>query len=258
MNITISDVAWLYLLHYIYEGQLSKKSWETDTRMPGTTCGESLRKFDCVTDDSTFYESSKECVKIIDKYFGAKTFQDAVRKIQEFDEIYKQQGIMGYPIDRIPYGLFMKKNPNIAKAFSTMSNKVTDHYNSQRCSSLVISNLLKNRRLKEYNFENYFNEFPNEPKTFKLYRGIKTEFIEKFNKEGYSCWTTKENQAIRFAKYKFSGGRQFYPVYSDDPYILETEVSVEDVAIFIGGGEHEVILKNPVNIINIEKMEPGR
>ncbi len=37
-----------------------------------------------------------------------------------------------------------------------------------------------------------------------------------------------------------------------------TEVSLKDVAVFISGDENEVLLRNPVNIMNIEKIEPGK
>ena len=91
-----------------------------------------------------------------------------------------------------------------------------------------------------------------------MYRGIKDEFVERFNEKNFSCWSTSRDEAVRFAKHEFTGGRQFKPIFTKNPHILETEVSLSDVAIFIGGGESEVLLRNPVNIINIEKIEPGK
>jgi len=256
-EISVSDVAWLYFLHYVYNGKMKKDSWKNDKRMPNTTCDLSLNKFNCVNQDSEFFHSTEDCVKIINEYFGAKTFQDAVRKEKEY-EGYKSKDIYGYSINKIPYELFMKKNPTIDKAFDTIRDRIVNHFNSQICSSKVAEQLSKSRRIKEWNFKGYYDNFTNEPEIFKLYRGIKSEFIERYNKNGYSCWTTKRGEAERFAKHYFSGGMQFSPNYTKNPHILETEVSLDDVAVFISGDEHEVLLKNPVNITNIEKIEPGK
>lgn len=254
-NITIPDVAWLYFLHYVYGGKLNVDSWKNDKRM-GEICDVSLNKFDCVKIDNEFYRSSDDCVKIINKYFGAKTFKDAVRKQKEFEE-YKSENNYHYSIDKIPYNLFLKKNPNIEKAFDRISDRIVDHFNSQRCLSPIAEKLSKSRRIKEWNFEAYWREFPDEPETFKLYRGVKGEYESKRNETGYSCWTTNKKESERFAKHYFSGGMQFSPTYTKNPHVLETELSLDDVAVFVSGDEHEVILKNPVNITNIEKIKPG-
>lgn len=254
-NITIPDVAWLYFLHYIYGGELKKDSWKTDKRM-GETCDVSLNKFDCVKIDSDFYRSTENCAKIIDEYFGAKTFKDAIRKQKDYQK-YKREGLHGYSIDRIPYDLFLKKNPNIDKAFDTIRDRIVDHFNSQICSSRIAEKLSKSRRINEWNFKNYYEEFPEEPETFKLYRGVKGEYDPQRNKTGYSCWTTRKDEAERFAKHYFSGGMQFSPSYTKNPHVLETELTLDDVVVFIGGDEHEVILKNPVDITNVEKIKPG-
>ena len=115
-EISVSDVAWLYFLYYTYGGTLSKKDWSPDRRMPGTTCDESLSKFECVEQDDNSYKSTEACLVIINEYFGAKNFEEAKKKQATFEE-YKKVDVMGYPIDKIPYELFMKKNPNISKDF---------------------------------------------------------------------------------------------------------------------------------------------
>jgi len=252
--ISIPNVAWLYFLHYVYNGKLNINSWLNDNRMSGINCNLSLNKFNCVKKINGFYISSNDCVDIIDKYFGTTNFNDSIRKIEELKEYSKKDNLTDYPIDYIPYNLFLYKNPNIQKSFDTISNKIRAHFNSQRCTSFVIDNILKTKHLDKFNFKQYYVEFNGEPKEIKLYRGIKNKFEKNFNKKHYSCWTTNKKQAIRFAKYIFSGGLQFKPTYSENPHILETEVNFDDILIFIGGDEHEVILKNPINITKINKL----
>lgn len=252
-KVGIRDVAWLYFLHYIYAGILPKKNWKNDDRM-GETCDRSLKKFDCVEIDDEKYTSSESCVKIIDEYFGSKDFKDALSKEKELVEYKKVDQFYDYPIDGIPYDLFLHKNPKIGKGFEKISNIITTHYNSQSCQTEIINKLANNKQIEKFNFKNYYEEFPDEPKTIKVYRGIKNEFVDRFNKSGYSCWTTKKDEAERFAKYLFTGGQQFRPIYADDPYVLETEISLSDVIVYIGGSENEIILRNPVNILNIEKI----
>lgn len=101
----------------------------------------------------------------------------------------------------------------------------------------------------------FIKMFPDEPNEITLYRGLKYKYDPKRNESGFSCWTTDIKQAERFAKYHFTGRMQFSAIYSDDPHILTTKVPIEQVAVFIGGDESEVILRNPVNIESVKKLK---
>ena len=139
-DITIPDVAWLYFLHYRYNGKIEIKSWEKDNRMNNTNCKTSLEKFNCVTIDDKYFISSEECVSIIDKYFGAKTFEKAVQMkydLLEYDKNYK--------ISEIPYELFIEKKPTLYKAFDKISDKIVDHFNSQSSNRSILEKLSKMR-----------------------------------------------------------------------------------------------------------------
>jgi hypothetical protein len=253
-EITIRDVAWLYFLHYAYNGEMKIKSWAHDNRME-VNCDESLRKFKCVKIDDEFYRSTEECGKIVDEYFDCETFEESLRKSEELSEYKNKDQFHGYPINTIPYDLFVNyKHREIHDSFSELHDIFADHWNSQMCLSKNVKRFLAVDHIKEWNFENYIKHFPDEPKTFKVYRGIKDEYNPNKNKIGYSCWTTSKKEAERFASYEFTGGKQFEPMYTDNPYVLEAEVSLDDVAVFVGGTESEVILKNPVKIENIEKI----
>jgi len=254
-EITIRDVAWLYFLQHLYGGKMEIKSWKDDNRME-VKCDESLRKFKCVTIGDDFYRSSDECGKVVDEWFGCETFKESLRMKNKLSDYKNKNTFYGYDIDKIPYELYIRfKHPSIDKSFNSMQNIFAEHWNSQMCMENNIKEFLKNEHIKEWNFQNFFEIFPDEPKTFKVYRGIKDDYNEKYNKEGYSCWTTSKTQAERFAKFHFTGGKQFTPEYADNSIILEADVSLDNVAVFIGGSEGEAILKNPVNITNIEKIE---
>jgi len=254
-EITIRDVAWLYFLQYFYSGKMEIKSWEKDNRME-VNCDTSLRKFKCVNIDDEFYKSTEECDKIVDEWFGCKTFEESLKKKLELSEYKKKDQFYGYDINRIPYDLFtVFKHPSIHTSFKKAHNVFATHWNSQMCIEENIKEFLKLEHIKEWNYLNYFESFPDEPKTFKIYRGIKDDYDDDKNKKGYSCWTTNKKQAERFAKYYFSGVHQFEPEHAEKSHVLETQVSIDDVTVFVAGSEGEVILKNPVNITNIEKLK---
>ena len=252
-EITIDDVAWLFFLTYHYDGRLSIKSWCTDKRMNGHICDESLKKFSCVKIENGFYVSTDECKKIVDKYFGAKTFEEAILKGKEIN-VLKSKNLIDsyYPINSIPYDLFLKKNPAIEKAFDLIQNRIVNHFNSQISDTRILSQLSNSRRIKEFNFMKWSKA--NLPETFLVYRGIKSNFNKDYNNE-YTCWTTSLTEAERFAKYVFTGGKQFEPKYSDIQQVLVAEINISDVKVFIGGDEKEIILKEPVEIKEIIKIK---
>lgn len=252
-NITAYDVAWLYFLKYPYNGKMDIKSWEKDNRMNGQNCDESFRKFECVEITDKHYLAKDGCSKIIDDYFGAKTFEDVMKKGDEF-ETPKKSSVWdsNYPLNKIPLELFLRKNPAIDKAFDSIRERIRLHFNSQRSDSRILSQLSKSRRIKEYNFMKWY--YSGLPEKFLVYRGIKNEYNEKFNRE-YSCWTTNIKQAERFAKYRFSGYMQFEPIEASTQTILVAEINISDVKIFIGGDEREVILKEPVEIKEIRRIK---
>lgn len=109
------------------------------------------------------------------------------------------------------------------------------------------------KHIDKWNYKTAYDMFDgNIPEKFTIYRGIKKNYDPEY-KLDYSCWTTSRNQGERFAKYIFTGGYQG-PIMSSNPTLLIAEVNYDDVAVFIGGDESEVIMKGDVEIKNIEKI----
>ncbi|MCK9416129.1 hypothetical protein M0Q97_05675 [Candidatus Dojkabacteria bacterium] len=260
-NITIPDVAWLYLLHYVYHGKLKIKSWATDNRMNGITCQDALSKFDCVKIEDQNYVSTDDCVKIIDNYFGSKNFKEAVnsqKKLEIYDEEYRNNDVFNrkYPISEIGYKLFIRfKNPNIDNAFDKIQEMIRNHFNSQLSLKQILEKISKMRQIDKWNYKTAYDMFDgNIPEKITIYRGLKNEYDPNYNLE-YSCWTTSKDQGERFAKFLFSGGYQFKPKYSNNPTMLVSEVNFDDITVFIGGDESEVIMKGDVEIKEIIKVK---
>lgn len=254
-DVTYNDVAWLFFLVYPYKGKMSIESWKKDNRMNGQNCDESFRKFDCVKITETHYLSTEDCHKIIDEYFGAKKFEDAVRKSKDF-EVIENDSIFNkyYPINGIPLNLYLDKNPAIEKAFEIIKNRFTGHFNSQISNNRILSQLANSRRIKEFNFMKWFNS--GLPDNFTVYRGIKDEYDKNYEDYfKYTCWTTSLKEAERFAMYEFTGGRQFEPKYAKKQNILVADINISDVKVFIGGDEKEIILQEPVKIKEIIKLK---
>lgn len=261
-EITVPDVAWLYFLHYLYKGTMKVNSWATDNRMDNITCQDALSKFDCVKIEDDNYISTKECEKIIDKYFGTKTFEEAVKshkKLEKYDtgwRTYANVFDRKYPISGIAYELFIRfKNPNIDNAFDKIKEMIRIHFNSQRSLKNILEKISKMRQIDKWNYKTAYKMFDGDiPEKITIYRGLKNEYNPNYKLE-YSCWTTSRDQGERFAKYLFSGGQQFKPIYSDDPTMLVAEVNLDDISVFIGGHESEVIMKGDVKIKEIIKIK---
>lgn len=254
-EITIYDVAWLYLLCFPpYSGRFKVDSWKNDIRMDMiTTCSESLSKFSGVTIVDGYYTSNDDCIKIVEEWFGGKKLIDYLIKSTEVEKFNKSIPMYSYPISSIPLSIYLKNNPSVDKSIDLISDRIRIHYNSQVCNDRIIKTILKSRNLDKFNLIKFHKSFPNFPKSIKIYRGLKNKPKDSYNSREYSCWTYSKPQAERFAKFKFTGGMQFEPIYSDDPYILETEINIDDIAIFIGGEESEIIVKNPVENIRSYK-----
>jgi len=254
-GIEIPDYAWLYMLHILYGGKFSKKSWGEDERM-GVKCSESLAKFDCVKydEESGNYISDGRANSVLNVAFGAKTLLSACErglKLTKFDI----PGHYGYTLSKIPRELFLRKHPKMKESFNQISNLIVSHFNSHTCSNNILKDLSNQDYIKEFNIGRMFEEYKYIPETITLYRGLKSEYVP--TDKGYSCWTYSKKQGERFAKYEFSFGYASKPVYSSNPILLETEINVKDISVFIGNnqGESEVILKNPIDNIKIRKFD---
>jgi len=261
-NITLEDYAWLYMLTYSYGGKMKYKSWYFDTRMGnGTTAETSLRKFDCVKVTDEFFEviDMDRAKGLVKSEFGADTYADAIRLSIKLD---KEQGkvdpLKGYRFNTIPEDIYLRENPKLDIYLDKIHDKFVDHWNSQRSVGKLIDSMARSRGIKEYNFANYLKMFPDEPKTFKIYRGIKDDYDPERNNTGYSCWTTSYEQAQRFSTYHFTGQQQFDPIYAEKGVILVSEASVDDVAVFTNSSEKEVIMKNPVEVLDKLEVNPRR
>lgn len=189
-QITVQDVAWLYFLHYSYKRKMLIRDWKNDQRM-GTNFLESLNKFDCVKIDGDYIYSDKDCEKIIDKYFGSKTFENSVLMTDNLKEYDNNDPFYVYKISKIPYGLYLKKNPNIEKNFDRITHRLWAHFNSQSSNDHIIKTLSKSRDLKKWNFKELYNMFGYVPEKITIYRGIKSEYDPKISNK-YSCWTTSK------------------------------------------------------------------
>lgn len=246
-DISVNDVAWLFFLYYIYDGSLNIKSWEKDNRM-GVNCKEALEKFDCVDITDGYFKSTDNCKKIINEYFGASTIEEALNRRNE----YRKYDNASYQISKLPYELFVFHNhPSIGKSFDKISDIIVDHFNSQIASTRILDKLLSIKNIDKWNYKTAFNMFDgNIPEKIVIYRGIKNVY-DVDRKTEYSCWTTSLKEAERFSKYVFTGGKQFEPTYSKTQNVLVSEVSFDDIAIFIGDDESEVIMKGTVNIDKI-------
>lgn len=254
--VDILDAGWLYFLHTLYPTGMTKKSWGKDIRMNGRNFEVSMSKFDCVDfDGETYIVSDWDKAKsILDHYFGM-SFEEAVRNI-DYDYETKVPNAHRhndkYNISKIPYDYYLRHNEEVDNDFDELQDLFVAHWNSQTVSDTIIKKFLKVKNLYKWNYKNFIEEFPDEPKEIKIYRGIKSDYDEKFKKK-YSAWTTNLITAQRFANYHFTGGQQFEPIYSVKRTILETTVKFEDILIYIGGSESEVILRNPVKNAKILK-----
>ncbi|NPV12817.1 MAG: hypothetical protein HPY57_13610 [Ignavibacteria bacterium] len=234
---------------------MKSKDWAKDKRM-GVTFENAMRKFECVKFENGVYYSTPECEKIIDEYFGANTFEEAVIKCEDYTE-YDIKGLYGYTISRTPYELYMKKHPKLEENFDRIRDIIVKHFNSQCCDDKILGQLHKSKNIKEWNFKTCYNMFGKIPEKITIYRGIKNDFDPNYyeNKDKYTCWTSNIEQGERFAKFYFTGGYQFKPSYTKNPTLLVAEVKPEDVAVFIGSDESEIIMKGDVELKDVVKLK---
>ncbi len=258
-SLTLADYGWLYFITYSSQNVMSVKSWGNDSRMgDGTSPGKSFEKFPFIeiTDKEYLLKDRDKARKILNDRFDCKTFKGAIRSSKKLPG--RGDDVMRYPMNTIPEDIYMHEHPKLEKYFSKISERFRSHWNANSSNPHILDVFSRSRGIKEYNFKNYFETFPDEPNSFIIYRGIKSDYDSGYLSDGYSCWTTSKDQGIRFAKHHFSGGKQFGPDYSKKAVLLSTEVSLKDVSIFIGGTEHEVVIKNPVGNVTVTELEPGK
>jgi len=232
-NITIYNVAWLYMLYIHREMIISM--WENDTRM-GVGYVESLEKFDCVKYNKKHntYQIDDGYEKYFSIYFPYKNFEDVIKyKYKDDNDNVK------YPLKKIPYDLYLITNNNVEKSFDLLDDMSVDHFNSQTCSPRILNRILKMRNLGKWNYKNIMDIYGGDiPDKIILYRGLKDKYKPK---NGFSCWTTELKEAKRFSKYVFTGGYQS-PIYAKYSEVVEIEVKYSDIKMVIGGTEKEIIM----------------
>jgi len=260
-SIKVRDAAWLYFLAYIYGGKLSIKSWKNDKRM-GVNADEAFKNFErtgevIITEDQ--YLSTNDAFDTIHKFFATKSLKEAFDKAIELESYKVKDSLYDYPVNKIPIDLYIKSNDKIDSAIEEWHDYFFVTWWNTNGSDSVINKWIKRvgsdivDKVNEYHLRNYF--YPNQlPEEITLYRGIKKDFDPKHKKK-YTSWTISEEQGKRFAKYHFSQGYTSRPTESDKQVLLETKVKLEDIVVFVGGEEHEVILKEPVEIDKIRKLK---
>lgn len=260
-NKEIREIAWLYFLHIVYNGELSIKSWCKDNRM-GVNCHDTmikLEKIGLVVIEKEIYKSDKKAFNEIMKYFGSNTLEESFNKSIELLHYKKDDNdYKGYSINEIPIDLWFKINENESDVIDNYREIFFTSWWNNNGNDIIIKRWLKNNSLKdrelinEYNIRSYY--YPKKmPEYLTLYRGLKNEYKDNHTKK-YTSWTLDLEQGKRFAKYHFSKGYTSTPNESEIQILLETKVKIKDIIVFIGGEEHEVVLKEPVKINKITKL----
>ena len=254
----IRDMAWLYFLVFIYDGKLEKKSWATDNRM-GAILDDSMKRFEeqgLVEIDDEAYHSNKDAMRLVVKTFYKDKMEDAFTLSAELVP-YDGDDLKGYNISGIPLELWIKFS-NYVEDFDDWRDDFFVPWWNTHGEDRVLKRYIKNNKdflsvINEYHLRRYY--FPNElPAKITLYRGIKNEYDIKHSK-GYTSWTLNEDQAKRFATYHFTTGYSVRGIESNKQTILEAEVNLDEIVMFVGGEEHEVILKEPIEVKMIRKIK---
>ena len=183
--------------------------------------------------------STPELDKLIKKQFLGKTIFDCINICYQLANSGVEKELAKLPIE-----VFLDFHDTLDNRLYKIRNKKTDIINHGFRDN-IIEKVLKSTGLKEYNYYELFKLFfPNPiPTTFKLFRGIKSLPDEKHNRI-YSSWTDDYSQAERFSKWHFTTYSWEKPREANKQSILETEVPLEKIQIYIGGMESEYILKN--------------
>lgn len=255
-DVSYPEAAWLALAKEPYKYEMKLDSWKKDNRM-GVNYLETMQKFEkiglCKLTENEIIFNVELCDELVNEKFGSKTLQEAFEKCYTLKE-YQRKDLYGYSIDQIPLELYLRMNPNLEKSLDRLRDLEVDWFN--HWDRRTMEKIEKNRKLKELNLINAFRRFYPEriPQKLTIYRGLKRKYDKDFNDPNshkYSSWTLDPKQAERFAKYHFTSMPFGKPDEASIQTIIKTEVNFEDILMFYGGEESEVVMKNPVENIEI-------
>jgi hypothetical protein len=225
-------------------------------------CDDALRKFESdglvqITEEK--YLGTNDAYDVIDELFGADTMEQAFQRAIELESYKMKNHMKDYPVNMIPVQLFREKNEELDEALDDWHDGFFAPWWNTNGSDMVLRRWIKkvgkemNATINEYKLRRHY--YPNPlPEKIQLFRGLKTEFNPN-HKKIFTSWTLSEDQGKRFATYHFSQGYTTRPHESDIQILLETNVSLDEIVVFIGGDEYEVILKEPVEIEKIRRLK---
>lgn len=231
--------AWAHLLSLYRKTGLKLSEWKGDNRM-GILFDDVLNEItDDIRDGVAF--ADKKTSEMTHRVFGTDSIYDALKLSKEYKK-YDTPGYSGYPISRVPIDFYLSViNPEMGESFDEIEELCTEWFNHERQST--IREMKKNPHIKDWNRYKWYIAF-GETQKVEVYRGMKSEPMEDGKK--FDSWSYVREQAVRFATYHFTGGMQFRPIYSEEGYVLTTEITLGDVVVFVGMDESEIILKNSV------------
>lgn len=260
-DISIEEAAWIYLGYVVYDKKMRLQNWERDNRM-GVNYKDTIDKFIkmelCEIVDTEIHGKleknvvifKESCVEVLEEKFGAKTLDQAIERCYELKE-YKTEA---YDISNVPIEYYLRKNSGLQKSLDKLSDLKTDWFN--RWSNRTMDQISKNRHLKQFNQISAFHHFFPEkvPQKLTIYRGLKNFYDEHYNdpsNKPYSSWSLDQKQGERFGKYHFTKHAFDKPNEATRQTVLKAEIDFNDILLFYGGDESEVIMKNPVKDIKI-------
>ena len=260
VDFTVEEAAWLYFFNIVYKASVDMKYWNQDKRMGENKAGDIVEKFKslglCQVEGLMTNFNLDKCLPILDKFFGGKDLQDAINKTYDY-VAYKD--FKSYPISNIPVDYYLRhKKPSLDKAFDRLSDLKTDWFNNW--SQRIAAKIAKFRYLKEANlYAAWQHYYPDRiPEKIIIYRGLKSEYNKDMYSDEevyYTSWTLNEKEAKRFATYHFTQYSFSKPVEANVQNILKAEVDLNDIILFYGGPEVEIIMLEPVKVSEIIKLK---
>jgi hypothetical protein len=257
------QIAWLFFMSINYGGKLDIPSWSKDNRM-GVNCAETMQLLKSknlaeITEDK--YITTPDGYALLEQEFGSKTIYEAIQKCYDRVHMYdpKHQDFLAnvYDITRLPITYFIRKNEKLSAAFDKF-NVIQSKWRNIWDQKLM-EKVLKTKFRKEYNLYKLFqHNYPKQiPTTLKVYRGIKNTYSPDFPTK-FTSWSFNMDQAKRFAMYHFSVDG-LKPRYAEIQTLLETEILVDDIVLFVGQDEGEVIMDSStlkdVKVYDLKKEE---
>lgn len=224
----------------------------------GILITDSFDKFkDLVETTDEYYIAKEEAKEVVNKIFYRKNMKEAFDlAISLHKDYHNPDRFRGYPIERIPIELWLKKS-DIKNAIDAWHDELfTDWWNTEG-NSRIAERYIKKRgnkleKINEFKLRKYY--FPEQvPEKLTIYRGIKQEYDPEHQKK-FTSWTLDKDQGLRFAKWHFVKGYSPKGHESEVQYLLEKEIDIKDMSIFIGGEEHEVIMLSPTIPDKITKL----